>query len=150
MTSFNPKPPATTRTVTGAPVEQVPLSWLERGGSQPEYWIYRAIIRAGYLEGAGASRGFRYQAKKAGGRLERGGAVVDFEIFSPHVGINVQSNYFHNRTTNQRAHDALQRAMLEARGLRLEFIDESEAINRPDAAVAEALAGTRGKGPIGI
>ena len=149
MTTFDAKRPAETRTVTGQPVERVPESWLERGGSQPEYWIYRALYRAGYKEGPGFL-GFRYQSKKFGGRLQRGGAIVDFEIFNPHVGINVQSNYFHSRTTNQRAHDRIQRAELERNGFRLEFIDETEAVNRPDAAVREALAGTRGRGPIGI
>ena len=146
MTTFDAKRPAETRTVTGQPVERVPEWWLERGGSQPEYWIYRAIIRTGRLEFVD----FIYQKKQFGGRLQRGGAIVDVEIFSPHVGINVQSNYFYSRTTNQRAHDRIQRAELERNGFRLEFIDETEAVNRPDAAVREALAGTRGRGPIGI
>ena len=146
MTTFNANRPAVTRTVTGQPVEQVPEWWLARGGSQPEYWIYRAIIRTGRLEEAGD---FVYQAKRFGGRIQRGGAVVDFEIFVPHVGINVQSKYFHNRTSEQRGHDAIQRALLEGSGLRLEFIDEEEAINSPDKAVREAIAGTRGRGPLG-
>jgi len=42
------------------------------------------------------------------------------------------------------------RAALEADGLRVEFIQEEEAINNPDEAVREALAGIRGKGPQGI
>ena len=145
--SFRSKRPAVTRTVTGKVIEEVPEWWLARGGSQPEYWIYRAIIRTGRLEEAGD---FIYQSKQFGGRHVRGGAVVDFIIRSPHVGINVQSKYYHNRTTDQRGHDALQRAALEASGLRVEFIQEEEAINSPDEAVAEALAGTRGKGPQGI
>ena len=145
--SFQRQPAQTTRTVTGQPVEEVPEWWLARGGSRPEYWIYRAIVRTGRLEEAGD---FTYQAKKFGGRMQRGGAVVDFFIKRPRVGFNVQSLYFHNRTSGQRAHDAIQRAALEADGLRLEFISEEEAINRPDAAVRESLAGTRGKGPLGI
>ncbi len=88
--------------------------------------------------------------KRFGGRHVRGGTIVDFIIRSPYVGINVQSKYYHNRTTDQRAHDAIQRATLEASGLRVEFIQEEEAINSPDEAVREALAGTRGKGPQGI
>lgn len=142
--SFRTKRPATTRTVTGAPVEEVPEWWT---GSQPEYWVYRAIIRTGRLEEAGD---FIFQVKQFGGRHIRGGAIVDFIIRSPYVGINVQSKYYHNRTTDQRAHDVLLRASLEASGLRVEFIQEEEAINSPDEAVREALAGTRGKGPQGI
>jgi len=145
--SFRRERPAQTRTVTGKPVEQVPGWWVARGGSQPEYGVWRAIVRTGGVEENGD---FIYQSKFFGGRLTRGGAVVDFIIKSPRVGINVQSKYFHNRTTDQRAHDALQRASLEASGLRVEFIQEEEAINSPDEAVREALAGTRGKGPIGI
>jgi|TARA_S200002703_G_C3624628_1_gene191806 hypothetical protein len=144
--SFRGDRPAETRTATGQLAEPVPEWWLALGGSRPEYWIYRAIIRTGRLMEAGD---FSYQAKQFGGRLTRGGAVVDFIIRSPYVGINVQSKYFHNRTTNQRAHDRLQQASLEASGLRVEFIDEEEAINRPDAAVREAIAGTRGVGPLG-
>ena len=142
--SFRTKRPAVTRTVTGTPVEEVPEWW---PGSQPEYWVYRAIIRTGRLEEAGD---FIFQVKQFGGRHVRGGAIVDFIIRSPYVGINVQSKYYHIRTTDQRAHDAIQRASLEVKGLRIEFIQEEEAINSPDEAVGEALAGIRGKGPQGI
>ena len=144
MTTFNPRP--VTRTTTGAPVEQVPEWWFERGGSQPEYWIWRAITRTGRLEEAGD---FIYQAKQFGGRMQKGGYVVDFIITEPRVGINVQSIYYHNRTVDQRGQDAIGRALLEADGLRLEFISEEEAVNRPDAAVQEAITGTRGRGPLG-
>ena len=144
--SFRSDKPSRTRTVTGQPVEEVPEWWLARGGSQPEYWVYRALVRTGRLEENGD---FIYQSKFLGGRLTRGGSVVDFLIKSPRVGINVQSKYFHSRTSQQRAHDALQRASLEANGLRVEFIQEEEAINSPDEAVREALAGTRAKDPLG-
>ena len=149
MTSFTPLPVQTTRTVTGRPVETVPEWWLARGGSRPEYWVYRAIIRTGRLEGAGAF-GFTYQHKFFGGRMQKGGVIVDFIINSPYLGINVQSLYFHNRTIDQRGNDVLLRASLEAGGLRVEFISEEEAINQPDNAVREAISGTRGKGPLGI
>ena len=62
----------------------------------------------------------------------------------------MQSEYFHNLKAGDRAQDAIKRATLEGEGLRVEFISEEEAINRPDAAVREALAGTRGRGPLGI
>ncbi len=145
--SFQRQPAQTTRTVTGQPVEAVPEWWLELGGSRPEYWIYRAITRTGRLMEAGD---FSYQVTKFGGLGIRGSFDVDFIVKSPYVGIEVQSLYFHNLKSKDRAHDALRRATLEADGLRVEFISEEEAINRPDAAVREALAGTRGKGPLGI
>tara|TARA_Y100000310_G_scaffold3792_1_gene4668 strand:+ start:12943 stop:13353 length:411 start_codon:yes stop_codon:yes gene_type:complete len=114
-------------------------------GSEPEFFIFRALQRRGMVEGIH----FAFQSAFFGGRQTRGGAIVDFFVRSPRVGINVQSEFFHQRTSAQRANDALQRIAIESSGLRVEFISEDDARNRPDEAVAEALAGTRGRGPIG-
>ncbi len=145
--SFRRKPVQNTRTVTGRPVEEVPEWWLALGGSKPEYWIYRAIVDTGRKMEAGD---FSYQINKFGGLGERGTFIVDFIIKSPHIGIEVQSKFWHNLKSDDRAQDVIKRGLLEKDGLRVEFISEEEAINRPDAAVREALAGTRGKGPLGI
>lgn len=145
--SFRRDRPEVTRTVTGQPVEQVPEWWTELGGSKPEYWVYRAIVRTGRTMEAGD---FSYQITKFGGTGQRGTFIVDFIIKSPYVGIEVQSGYFHALNAADRAQDVMKRAALEGDGLRVEFISEEEAINRPDAAVREALAGTRGRGPLGI
>ena len=57
------------------------------------------------------------------------------------MGINVQSKYFHARTTNQRAHDRLQREQYEANGIKIAYIDEDEAFDNADYYVRRALSG---------
>ena len=120
---------------------QVPESW---PGSDPEYYVYRAILRTGRTEGVD----FQYQKNTFGGRTQRGGIIPDFAIFVPRVGINVQGARFHTPPFGSVALDRMQRVQLEKAGLRMEFISETEAQLRPDAAVREAIAGTRGRGPL--
>jgi len=120
---------------------QVPVSW---PGSKPEYYVYRAILRTGRKEGVD----FQYQKSTFGGRTQRGGIIPDFAIFVPRVGINVQGARFHTPPFGSVALDRMQRVQLEKAGLRMEFISETEAQLRPDAAVREAIAGTRGRGPL--
>lgn len=119
----------------------VPDSW---PGSDPEYYVYRAILRTGRTEGVD----FQYQKNTFGGRTQRGGIIPDFAIFVPRVGINVQGARFHTPPFGSVAFDRMQRVQLEKAGLRMEFISETEAQLRPDAAVREAIAGTRGRGPL--
>ena len=113
---------------------QVPDAW---PGSKPEYYVYRAILRTG-----------QYQKNTFGGRTQRGGIIPDFAIFVPRVGINVQGARFHTPPFGSVALDRMQRVQLEKAGLRMEFISETEAQLRPDAAVRDAIAGTRGRGPL--
>jgi len=134
------------RDVLGRQVPLAPEWWQQIGGSEPEYYIYRALLRRGLRE----PDDFVYQSKQGGGRIQRGGAIVDFLLVSPRMGINVQSLYYHARTTEQRSHDAIVRAMLEGAGIRVEYISEEQAINAPDEAVENAIAGIGGKGPIGL
>ena len=120
---------------------QVPESW---PGSDPEYFVYRAILRTGRTEGVD----FQYQKNAFGGRTQRGGIIPDFAIFVPRVGINVQGARFHTPPFGSVALDRMQRVQLEKAGLRMEFISETEAQLRPDAVVRDAIAGTRGRGPL--
>lgn len=134
------------RTDTGRPLPTVPPEWYARGGSDIEYFVYTAILRTGRREYID----FEFQRSIFGGRLSRGGAIADFFIYAPRVGINVQGARFHLVTAQQRAHDTLQRIALEGSGIRLEFISEQQAINDPDTAVREAIAGVRTRGPQGV
>ena len=127
----------TERNTLGQLLPIVPDSWL---GSKPEYYIYRAILRRGLREGID----FQYQRNVFGGRTNRGGVIADFFIFVPRVGINVQGRFFHEKRIRA---DQMQRSALEVSGIRMEFISEEEAAIRPDAAVTEAILGTRGRGP---
>jgi hypothetical protein len=134
------------RDVTGRRLALPPESWLLRGGSQPEYYIYRALQDRGLVEGID----FTYQSPQAGGRMTLGGAIVDFLVVFPPIGINVQSLYYHATTAEQRAHDITVRATLEGQGIQVFFISEDEAINNPSGAVADAIAGRGSTDPIGL
>mgnify|MGYP004449800191 FL=1 len=132
------------RTQSGRILEPVPQWWLLRGGSQPEYYVYKALLRTGRKE----EIDFTFQTKFFGGRISRGGSIADFIIVNPPMGINVQSRYYHARTTNQRAHDRLQREQYEANGIKIAYIDENEAFENADFYVRRALSGYT-SGPIG-
>ena len=124
----------------------VPQAWLARGGSEPEYLVYVALLRTGRREPAD----FQYQAKIAGGSQVRGGAIPDFLIESPRMAINVQSRYFHSRTANQRSHDQQVRLFLEGSNLRVAYISEDQARQNADFFVRRALSQAVVQGPIGV
>ena len=109
-----------------------PADWI---GSRPEWAIYWALNRLGY------SGRFEYQSPRMGGRLARGGAVLDFYIPELNLAINVQSTYYHYSTTPQRVSGALQKAMIESLGIKVIYIDEEDALANPVYFVKEALAG---------
>ena len=119
MTTLVPKPPAT---------------W---PGSIPEWHIYWALTRLGYKEG----EDFTYQAPVFGGRMEYGGAVLDFVLPDFGIAINVQSLYYHYQGGKEKIADAMVRAAVESWGTRLIFIDEEDALRAPIYYTKEALAG---------
>jgi|TARA_R110000751_G_scaffold20031_2_gene59164 hypothetical protein len=130
----------------GVARELAPKSWTNRGGSEPEYYIYKALQKRGLIEGTD----FVYQSPQAGGRMQLGGAVVDFLLVFPPIGINVQSLYYHATKAAQRNHDIAVRSTLEGKGIQVVYIDEDEAINDPDGAVADAISGRGSNDPIGL
>lgn len=130
----------------GVARELAPQSWIDRGGSEPEYYIYKALQKRGLVDGVD----FTYQSPQAGGRMTLGGAIVDFLLIFPPIGINVQSLYYHATTAEQRSHDIMVRSTLEGKGIQVMYIDEDEAINNPDGAVADAIAGRGSTDPIGL
>jgi hypothetical protein len=82
--------------------------------------------------------------------MQLGGAVVDFLLVFPPIGINVQSLYYHATKAAQRNHDIAVRSTLEGKGIQVVYIDEDEAINDPDGAVADAISGRGSNDPIGL
>jgi hypothetical protein len=106
-------------------------------GSKPEWAVYDALTKLGYLSG----RDFTYQASIAGGRLEYGGAILDFVIFAINIAINVQSTYYHYADPYVHRRDEMVRAMVEGMGLKLIYIDEEDALANALFYVKEALAG---------
>lgn len=109
-----------------------PASW---EGSKPEYYVYLALIQLGY------GGDFTYQSALAGGRLEYGGAILDFVIPALRLAINVQSTHWHYADPDARRRDAMVRAVAAGQGLRLVYIDEEDVLRDPFYYTAEALAG---------
>lgn len=133
------------RDVAGRQLPAIPQAWIDRGGSDLEYFIWLALNKIGLREGID----FVYQVSRFGGRNTTGGVIVDFLVRFPFVGINVQGAFHHLLKAKQRAKDLIGQQQLELSGMRIEFIGEDDARNRPVEAVRDALAGTRARGPIG-
>jgi len=112
---------------------EVPEWWM---GSKPEYYIYHALISLGLKSNVD----FVYQSAQLGGRLEKGGAVVDFLFYNPpNLAVNIQSVYYHYRGVTQKVRGQMQRAQLEGLGLRIVYIDEEDALRDPRFYAKEAL-----------
>ena len=120
----------TTEATQAAP----PASW---PGSKPEYYVNQALIQLGFKPGLD----FTYQSALAGGRLEYGGAVLDFVIPSLRLAINVQSVYYHYADPDSQRRDAMVRAIAAGQGLRLIYMDEEDVLRNPLYYTQEALAG---------
>jgi hypothetical protein len=113
-------------------IPEPPADWI---GSRPEFAIWWALLRLGMKDR------FSYQTARMGGRLTKGGAVLDFFIPEFNLAINVQSTYWHYATTSQRMAGELQRAQLEGMGINIIYIDEEDALRDPLYYVKEALEG---------
>ncbi len=131
--------------MAGRVLPAIPQEWIDRGGSDLEYFIWLALNKIGLREGVD----FVYQLARFGGRNTAGGVIVDFVVFTPFVGINVQGPFHRLGKSKQKAKDLIGQQQLELSGMRIEFIGEDDALNRPVEAVRDALAGTRARGPIG-
>ena len=68
---------------------QAPPNW---PGSVPEYVAFQTFIELGLEPG----QDFTYQSPLMGGRMDKGGVVLDF-LFSnpPDLAVNVQGVYYH-------------------------------------------------------
>ena len=111
--------------------------WWVRSG--PEYLCWQALLKLGLKPDID----FQYQSQLAGGRLDKGGRVIDFLIFNPpNIAINVQGVYYHyEKGAAVRQSDILTRAFLAAEGINLIFIDEDDLIDDARRIVGDALAG---------
>ena len=114
--------------------QQLPATW---EGSLPEFVAHEAFIRAGKQPGLD----FTYQTRFLGGRLDKGGIIIDF-LFSnpPDLAVNVQGVYYHyNIGVEQMAVDIMARSQMASLGVRLIFIDDDDLLQDPDYYVREAL-----------
>ena len=114
----------------------VPEWWI---GSGPEYLCWQALLKLGLKPNVD----FQYQSQLAGGRVDKGGRVIDFLIFNPpDIAINVQGVFYHyEKGTAVTQSDILTREYLATLGIKLIFVDEDDLIDNARQIVADALAG---------
>ncbi len=113
---------------------EAPPSW---PGSLPEYIAYITFEQLGKIPG----EDFSYQSARMGGRLDKGGVVLDFVFTNPpDLAVNVQGVYYHYETgVNTQARDMFARAQVEGAGMRLIFIDDDDLFRDPEYYCREAL-----------
>ena len=108
-------------------------------GSGPEYLCWQALLKLGLKPNID----FSYQSQMAGGRQEKGGRVIDFEIYTPpNISINVQGVFYHyEKGAAVRQSDIMTRQYLATLGIKLIFVDEDDLIDNARAIVGDALQG---------
>lgn len=106
-------------------------------GSTPEFLVFQELLRRGLR----LDLDFTFQSSFFGGRLYRGGLVVDFLFTNPpNLAIGVQGDYFHQQQgVNVIARDRLARVQLAAEGITLIFVDESDVLEDVRSVVGDAL-----------
>lgn len=104
-----------------------PAGFIGGTNSVSEWYIYWALEKLLGPEG----QYWTYQSSYLGGRHIRGGAVVDFVVFTPryNIGLRIQTFYFHLAAGSyKQADDYTQRTNLESYGLKIIDIYEQTYI----------------------
>lgn len=112
----------------------VPEGWT---GSLPERQFYASLLELGYQP----NEDFTYQSPLMGGRLDKGGLVIDFLFDNPpNLAVNVQGVYYHYELgADTRARDIFARESLAGQGITLIFVDEDYLAQDPLGTTREAL-----------
>ena len=113
---------------------QIPANW---PGSVPEYVAYQAFIKLGLEPG----QDFTYQSPLMGGRLDKGGFVIDF-LFTmpPDLAVNVQGVYYHYEFgVEAKARDLIARSALAGQNITLVFIDDDDLLRDAEFYCREGL-----------
>ena len=119
---------------TGQGLPQPPSTW---EGSTPEWAFYASLAQLGYHDGVD----FTYQSEQMGGRLDKGGAILDF-LFSnpPNLAVNVQGVYYHYEFgADTKARDIMAREAMAGQGITLIFVDEDDLEQDPLGVTRNAL-----------
>ena len=112
-----------------------PSDWT---GSVPEFMVFTSLVNT-FKKVPGLD--FSFQNERMGGRLDKGGLIIDF-IFNdpPDLAINVQGEYYHyGKGKFVMQNDIMIRQILAGQGLDLIFIDENDILKDVDYYVREAL-----------
>ena len=106
-------------------------------GSYPEYITYVTLLRLG----KNPVTDFVYQSRQFGGRLDKGGLVIDFAFTDPpDLAINVQGVYYHYEQGSVNiARDLIAREQLASQGVTLIFVDDIDLESNPEYFIREAL-----------
>lgn len=106
-------------------------------GTAPEWLTYEALIKLGKKPG----EDFTFQSSLLGGRIERGGLIVDFQFRDPpDLAINVQGTYWHyGLGPTILARDKVTRETIAGQGITLIMIDEDDLYRDAEYYVKEAL-----------
>ena len=120
--------------VTQNEIQSPPASW---EGSIPEWVFYSALLELGYRD----RYDFTYQSPLQGGRLDKGGAIIDFLFYNPpNLAVNVQGTYYHYELgAETKARDVMVREALAGQGINLIFVDEDDLIQDPVGITRAAL-----------
>tara|TARA_X000001388_G_scaffold4348_2_gene3038 strand:- start:754 stop:1149 length:396 start_codon:yes stop_codon:yes gene_type:complete len=112
----------------------VPEGWT---GSLPEWQFYASLLELGYQP----NEDFTYQSPLMGGRLDKGGLIIDFLFDNPpNLAVNVQGVYYHYELgADTRARDIFARESLAGQGITLIFVDEDYLAQDPLGTTREAL-----------
>jgi len=112
----------------------LPPNWV---GSKPEYLCYQTIVSLG----KDPDVDFSYQSSFQGGRMTKGGSIIDFLFVNPpDLAINVQGVYYHYEFgIETRTRDIMSREQLAGTGTILIFIDDDDLIRDPKWYAEEAL-----------
>ena len=107
-------------------------------GSKPEWAFYAALIELGYQPG----EDFHYQSPLMGGRMDKGGVVIDFMFENPpNIRETVQGVYYHYELgAETKARDIFARQSLVAQGITLIFVDEDDLEQDAIGITRDALA----------
>jgi hypothetical protein len=106
-------------------------------GSYPEYIAFVSLLRLGKRPDVD----FIYQSRQMGGRIDKGGLVIDFSFIDPpDLAINIQGVYYHYEQGSVNiAKDLIAREQLASQGVTLIFVDDIDLEQNPEYFIREAL-----------
>ena len=111
-----------------------PEGW---AGSKPEWAFYSSLVELGYIP----NEDFTNQSPLMGGRLDKGGVIIDFMFDNPpNLAVNVQGVYYHYELgAETKARDIFARQSLAGQGIHLIFVDEDDLEQDPIGTTRDAV-----------
>ena len=110
---------------------------VQREASAPERLVLEQLDRLGLVEGVDYS----FQSSRLGGRVEKGGLVIDFLFTNPpDLAISILGVFWHYEQSGQvQGRDLIMREVMAGQGVTVIFIDEDDLNDDAAFYVREAL-----------